>query len=138
MDYKIIDSLTSDVAFEAYGNNLKELFENSAKALLSIICDVSKIEKKKKVEFSFYGEDIKEALYDFLSNIIAEIEINELFFSQVKILNIKENGEISGSAVAYGEDISKDKGKTVVKAITYHNFHIKKNKIFKAIITCDI
>jgi len=41
--YKIIDDLKSDVMFEAFGKNLKELFENAAEALFSIICDVSSI-----------------------------------------------------------------------------------------------
>ena len=36
MKYKFIDSLTSDVMFEAYGKTFKELFENAALALFSI------------------------------------------------------------------------------------------------------
>ena len=36
MKYKFIDNIMSDVAYEAYGKDLKELFINAAEALLSV------------------------------------------------------------------------------------------------------
>ena len=35
--YKFIEGLTSDVMFEAYGKDLKELFSNAAEAMFSVI-----------------------------------------------------------------------------------------------------
>ena len=53
MKYKILEDLTSDVMFEAYGKDLKEVFSNAAQALLSIICKIKEVESTKK--------DIKKA-----------------------------------------------------------------------------
>ena len=46
--YKFIDDLTSDVLFEAYGKDLKELYANAAEAMFSIICQTEKVEAKKE------------------------------------------------------------------------------------------
>ena len=43
MKYKFVEDLTSDVMYEAYGKDLKELFENAALALLSVICKIDKV-----------------------------------------------------------------------------------------------
>ena len=45
--YKFLDDITSDVMFEAYGKDLKELFENAAEALFSVICKIKKVKPKE-------------------------------------------------------------------------------------------
>ena len=47
MKYKIIDKVTSDVMLEIYGKSPKELFENAAEALFSIICEVKRVKPLK-------------------------------------------------------------------------------------------
>ena len=56
--YRFIDELKSDVLFEAYGKDLKELFTNAAEALFSIICQIEKVEPKEEEEF--IDEDSEE------------------------------------------------------------------------------
>ena len=138
MKYKFIDDLTSDVLFESYGSSLKELFENSAEALFSVICKINKIEPKEKIEFEFNGKTLEETLYNFLSNLLAESEINEVFLCKFKV-NIEEVKEgFKGKIIAFGEKISPEKGETVVKGITNYKFKVEKDGIYKATIACDI
>ncbi len=85
MKYRFLEDLTSDVLFESYGSTLEELFENSAEALFSVICEIDKIEPKEKIEFEFEGKNLEDALYYFLSNLLAESEINEVFLCKFKI-----------------------------------------------------
>jgi SHS2 domain-containing protein len=138
MKYQFIEDLTSDILFEAYGKNIKELFENSAEALFSVICKIKEIEPKQKIEFEFSGEDLDGTLYNFLSNLLAESEIAELFLSKFNVQIKKENSQYKGKVVAYGEPITPEKGETVVKAITYYKFKVEKNGIYKAKVSCDI
>ena len=49
--YRFIDDLTSDVMFEAYGKDLRELFENAAEALFSVICQVGEVQRVGQVHF---------------------------------------------------------------------------------------
>ena len=138
MKYQFLDDLTSDVLFEAYGKSLEKLFENSAEALFSVICKIEKVEPKQKVEFEFSGSDLEQTLFNFLSRLIVESEINELFLSKFDVSIEKSGKGYNGKLTAWGEPISQKKGGTVVKAITYYKFKVEKNKIYRASVSCDI
>jgi SHS2 domain-containing protein len=136
MKYKFIDSITSDVMFEAYGKDLRELFENSAEALFSVICKIDKIKPVKKEKFQMKAENVKDLMINWLQGLIAAAEVEEMFFCKFKVLEIDEEhviGEVSG------EGISPEKGSTVVKAVTYHKFSLEKGKKgYVVSVTLDI
>ncbi len=136
MKYKFIDEITSDVMYDAYGKDKKELFENAAEALFNIICEIKKIILKKKIKVKVEGEDLKDLLYNWLQELIAEVDIKEMFFSKFNIKKITENRL---EAEIFGEPISKKNSGTVVKAVTYYNFDLKKTeKGYKARVAFDI
>jgi SHS2 domain-containing protein len=55
--FKFLENITdADYAFEAYGKNLAELFENCALALTSLMVELSTVEPKVKRELLFRGE----------------------------------------------------------------------------------
>jgi len=134
--YKFIDDLTSDVMFEAYGKNLKELFKNSALALFSVICDIKKVGEEKTVDIEVNGDSLEELMVNWLQDLIALVDTDELFFSMFEIVEINENNL---KAKAYGEPISPKKAGVVVKGITYYKLKLEKIKDkFKATISLDI
>lgn len=136
MKYNFLDDLTSDVLFEAYGKDLKEVFENSALAMSTIICDVEKVEKKQKVSIEVKGTDEKDLLYNWLQELIARVDIDEMFFSHFNILEISEKHL---TAEIYGESITQEKGETLVKAVTNYKFNLEKTeKGYKSTISLDI
>lgn len=136
MKYNFIDEIKSDVMFEAYGKNLKELYENCAEALLSVICKLDKVKKKDVEEFEFKGEDIESTLWNFLSGIIAIVDTEEMFFSKIDVLKADEN---SVKAKLYGETIKPENGETVVKSLTMYKYGIHKtNDGYKAVVSLDI
>ncbi|MCD6590826.1 MAG: archease [Candidatus Aenigmarchaeota archaeon] len=134
--YKIIDDLKSDVMFEAFGKNLKELFENAAEALFSIICDVSSISHNRVVQVEVRGNDLKDLMFNWLQELIATVDIEEMFLSKFEIDEIDEHHL---KAKCYGEPIKPEKGDIVVKAVTYHKFGVEKTKDgYKVSVTLDI
>jgi len=138
--YLLIEDTTSDVAFEAYGKTLNELFENSAKALFSIVCDIKHVEPKIKKDFHLKSDSIKQLLISWLESLLASVDIDGMFYSDFNVnININNN---TIDAVALGEEASSEKSGTVVKGITYHDFSIKKidkgYKGYKAKVVCDI
>jgi len=136
MKYEYLKDLTSDVAFKAYGKSLEELFENSAEALLSIICDIEKIDSKNKITIIAEGDDRKDLLFNWLQQLIAHVEIEQMFFSKFKII------EITGTkltAECYGEPLDMSKAGTVVKSLTNYLFDLKeKDGNFTATVSVDI
>lgn len=136
MKYKFIDDLTSDVMFEAYGKTLKELFENAALAMFSVICQIDRINEKEQKKVEVKAENAKELMVKWLQELIAIVDVNGLFF---KRFDIKEIDEKHLKAACYGENATPEKGETVVKAVTYYKFKLEKTKDgYTARISLDI
>ena len=136
MKYKYIKDLTSDVMFEAYGKDLKELFENSAEAMFETICQLDKVKPTKKIEVNIQSDSVEDLLYYWLQQLIALVDIEEMFFSKFVIKEIKDN---TLRADIFGEPIVPEKGETLVKAVTNYKFELKKIKEgYKATVSLDI
>jgi len=136
MKYKFIDLITSDVLFEAYGKSLKELFENAAEALASVQCKKNAIDAKEPRLVELEAKNIDELMISWLQQIIALVDTEEMFFSK---FDIKEISEKKLTAEIWGEPMTREKGGTVVKAVTYYKFKLEKiNKKFKATVSLDI
>ena len=134
--YRFIDKLTSDVMFEAYGKNLKEVFENAALAMFSIVCAIKKVEPKEKESFKIKADRIEELMINWLQGLIAIVDTEQKFFSKFKIKKINET-ELN--ADLYGEPISPEKGGTVVKAITLYKYKFEKtDKGYVVRVSMDI
>lgn len=134
--YKFIDDLTSDVLFEAYGKDLKELFSNAAEALFSVICQIDKVKASKTEEFEVKGEDIEDTLWNWLSGLIAIVDTEQMFFSKFEIIEVDETHV---RAKLSGESIRPEIGETVVKSLTMYRYKIEKDKNeYKVTISLDI
>lgn len=147
--YKFIDELKSDIMFEAYGKDLKELFANAAEALFSVICQIEKIKPEKAEEFEIKGETVNDLLWNWLSGLIAIVDVEHMFFSKFEI---EEIDETHVRAKLYGEEATPEKGETVVKSLTNYKYKVEKTDkgagkskisgnpglVYKAVISLDI
>jgi len=125
MKYKFLDAITSDVIFEAYGKDLKELFENAALALFSVICKTSDVKQKDSDEYEFKAGNAEELMINFLQGLIAIVDIEQKFFSKFDVEEIDESHLI---VKCYGEPIRPELGETVVKAVTYYKYKFEQTK----------
>ncbi|MBW2989367.1 archease [Candidatus Woesearchaeota archaeon] len=136
MKYKFIDKIRSDVMFEAYGKSLKELFQNAAEALFSVMCDIKKVKPKEKEEFQVKAASIEDLMLNWLQALIAIVDTEEKFFSR---FSIEEIDETHLKAALYGEPIRPELGETVVKAVTMYRYKLEKDdKGYKATVSLDI
>lgn len=136
MKYKFIDDLTSDVVFEAYGKDLKSLFENAAFALFSVICQIEKVKPKSEKEIGVIGKDRKDLMFNWLQELISFVDTEGMFLSKFEIYEIDENRL---KAKCYGEEAEPEKGGTLVKAVTYYKFNLEKTgKGYKVTVSLDI
>lgn len=124
-NYKFIKDLTSDIMFEAYGTDLKEVFENAARALFDVICQREGIEQKDTVENTTEGEDVTDLMYNWLQTLIASVDIDSMFYNDFRVKEITEQRVV---ADCMGEEITAEKGETVVKAVTYYKFKFEKTE----------
>ena len=142
MKYKFLDH-TADVMFEAYGKNLENLFVNAALATESIMVNMNTLGEKEDYTISLDNEDVKELLYDFLSELIFVKDTEGLLFKKFNVIILHKNKKYELIAHCIGEIINREKHELIddAKAITKHMFEIKrreKDDIWKANVIVDI
>jgi SHS2 domain-containing protein len=139
--YKFLEDVAiADIAYEAYGKDLNELFENAAMAIFELSANLSTVDAKEKLEFSLENEKIENLLYDFLSEILFLKDSRYMVFKKVKV-EIKKNQKYYLKTVLQGDTINPQKQQLEndIKAVTMHMFEVKKEKgIWKATIVVDI
>lgn len=143
--YQFLENVAiADIAYEAYGRSLNELFENSAFAIFELSANLKTVDSKKKVEFGLENENIENLLYDFLSEILFFKDSKYMVFKKVKV-SIKENNKDKKKyqlkAVLEGDKINPQKQQLEndIKAVTMHMFEVKKEKNqWKATVVVDI
>jgi len=138
MKFRFLENeATADVAFEAYGKNLEETFENSAIALFEIMTDTNKVKPLLNKELKLKAHDLKSLLYDFLERLLLFQDTENLLFSK---FNVKKIEKIKDSyfleAELKGDKLKKSHEKrNMVKAVTYFGMEIEDNR---AKVTVDI
>ena len=139
--YKILEDVAiADIAYEAYGKDIEELFENAAFAIFELSADIETFDAKKKLEFKLESSRMDNLLYDFLSEIIFLKDSKYMIFKKIKV-SINKGKTCSLNAVMWGDKINPKKQglKNDIKAITLHMFELKKEKNgYEATIVVDI
>jgi len=125
--YKYFDH-TADAKFQAYGSNLEEAFENSALALIGIITDVSKVKPKIMKTITVEARNEQALLFDFLEEFIFLLDTKGFLLSQITSLKISSQEGFLLEAEVLGDNAKEHEIFTAIKAITYNEMFINKEK----------
>jgi len=134
------DIAIADIAFEATGKTMEEVFESCADAFSDISANVKKIQPKIKKEIKVEGETIEELLYNFLSELIYLKDVEQLLFAKYEV-KIKRTKNYELIVTAYGQNLNEIKKelRNDVKATTMHMFEVKQTeKGWRAQVVLDI
>jgi len=141
MTYKFLEDVAiADVAFEAEGNDLNELFESCALATFDTMVDLNTVTPDMEKEINLSNEELDKLLFEFLEELIYIKDSDYLVFSEFEIEIEKDNG-YTLKAICHGANIDENKQelKADVKAVTFHMFEVKQEgKIWKARVVLDI
>lgn len=141
MPFKYLEDIAiADVAFEATGKTLEELFEACALAAMQVMVDLKTVDRDTKKEIEIKADSIEQLLRKFLDELIYIKDTELLLFSKFDA-KIKKNKGYELSVTALGEkiDIKKHKLGVDVKATTMHMFEVKKlDTKWKAHVILDI
>ena len=121
MKYKFIDH-TADVAFEVYGKNLRELFENATMAFYDAFVNVERLEEDKHVEIEVEADGVDYLLFKWLNELLYLFD-TEFFGGKRCSINVSEN-KAQGKII--GGKLTAEIIKVEPKAITLHNFKVEK------------
>lgn len=138
--YEYVEGIvTADAAFDAFGQNLDELFENAALAVTELMVDLKTLKTTIKKKFEVSAENTEKLFFKFLDQIIFLKDTEQLLFKTFKITVNEKEAKLT--AECKGDKINREKQKlgTDVKAITYHQFKLEKTKdSWKARVIVDI
>jgi len=114
----------ADVGFIAYGATVEELFANAALAMMSLGCALENIEERERREIRARGSEIETLLYDWLTEILAIADAEQMVFRRAEVNQLGE-GKIRGGI--YGEKFerSRHEAGTYIKAVTYHQLRVE-------------
>jgi len=121
---------TADVYIAAYGKTLEECFQNAALALFEVMTDTGKVQPTYEEEFVVEGEDTYALLYSWLEQLLVNFETTGRLYSvfKVEIAKTKEGYTLRGNASGEPFNPTKHPQRTGVKAVTYHQMAIGKEK----------
>lgn len=130
---------TADVKFEAFGITLRDLFRNSALAMCNAMYETKKVEEKESARIELQAQNTEQLLHKFLEEILFQIDTKQLLFREFRLVIDEKHNSLS--CELSGESINAEKHtiKSQVKAVTWHQFELKKNgKEWKATVLLDV
>jgi len=117
----------ADICLEIKGKNLKDLYLNSAQALISELGNIRKKRKTKKRTLKINGIDRESLLINWLQELLYNFYVQGLIFKNGKIkkLTVKE---LVADVVFIKFTPDSFQPLKEVKAVTHHDVHISKHK----------
>ena len=143
MPYDYLEDIgTADIAFEATGRDLPELFTAAADATMNVMIDnLEAIEPRETRRIALKNDAIDMLLFDFLQELIYFKDADRLLL-RIREVGVDEKEDAySLSATAAGEplDPARHQQRADVKAVTLHDFRVEKtNGRWKASVLLDI
>ncbi len=129
MPYRYLEDIaTSDVAFEAWGNTIEELFVAASDATMNVMVeDINTISDKTCRSIRVEDTNIDMLLFQLLQELIFYKDADQLLLRLQKVRVQHQKNHYELTAEAYGEGLNMDKHELLadVKAVTLHRFKVE-------------
>lgn len=130
MAYRYLDEIaTADVAFEATGADLAEVFTSAAEATTHVMIEEpERIERRKKVDVRLSNEEADMLLFDFLNELVYYKDAKKLLLRVDELRITEGDSGYSLEAVLSGEELDPERHPlgADVKAVTLHMFSLER------------
>lgn len=123
--YKFLEH-TADIKFQAFGKNLKEVFENSVLAVAEVLSKEKKIKTTKVKSITIEGGDNEKILQSLLEEILYLLDAEEFITAKAKIDFDETVRQLR--VKFYGDDLKNYRELNPIKAVTYNEMFVKKIK----------
>ena len=131
MPYKYLEEIgTADIAFEATGRDLPELFTSAADATMNVMIEnLDAIEPRETRQIELKSDAIDMLLFDFLQELIFFKDAEQLLLRVRETKIDQKDGHYFLNATAAGEklDAERHQQRADVKAVTLHGFSVEED-----------
>jgi SHS2 domain-containing protein len=139
MPYNFLEEIgTADIAFEATGRDLPELFMAAADATMNVMIDnLDAIEPRETRHIQLSNDKLDMLLFDFLQELIYFKDAEQLLL-RVRDTRIEKHF-LTAEAAGERLDAARHHQRADVKAVTLHGFSVEKQDDgWKATVLLDI
>jgi SHS2 domain-containing protein len=143
MPYHYLEEIgTADIAFEATGRDLPELFTAAADATMNVMIDnLEAIEPREAQEIELSNDNVEMLLFDFLQELIYFKDAKRLLL-RARETHIDQKGDtyvLKAKVAGERLDDTRHQQRADVKAVTLHGFSVEKDGgNWKARVLLDI
>ena len=143
MPYSYLEDVgTADIAFEATGRDLPELFTAAADATINVMIDnLEAIEPRETRQIELSNDNVEMLLFDFLQELIYFKDTKRLLL-RARETQIEQKGEtyfLKANVAGERLDDTRHQQRADVKAVTLHGFSVKeRDGGWKARVLLDI
>jgi len=143
MPYHYLEEIgTADIAFEATGRDLPELFRDAADATVNVMIDnIDAIHPVETRQIELSNDKLDMLLFDFLQELIFLKDAERLLLRirKVQIAERDENYFVEATAEGEPLDTERHLQRADVKAVTLHDFSVEQiDGGWKARVLLDI
>ena len=143
MPYHYLEEIgTADIAFEATGRDLPELFRDAADATTNVMIDnIEAIQPRVTRQIELWNKELDMLLFDLLQELIFFKDAKRLLLRISKVQIDKRDELYFVKATAAGEplDAHRHDQRADVKAVTLHDFSVEQTEDgWKAKVLLDI
>jgi len=133
---------TADVAFEAWGKTLEELFISAAAALLCTMAAApEQVMRQQELTIRLDHEELDLLLLSFLQELIFYKDARRLLLHADRVQIAEREEDFCLEAAVSGEqiDVARHRLLVDVKAVTLHRFQLQfEDDIWKAVVVLDV
>jgi SHS2 domain-containing protein len=143
MPYHYLEEIgTADIAFEATGRDLAELFRDAADATTNVMIDnIEAIQSRETRRIELSNDKLDILLFDLLQELIFLKDVERLLLRirEAQIDERDKNYFVKATAEGEALDPERHHQRADVKAVTLHNFSVERTEGgWKARVLLDI
>lgn len=124
--FEVVDH-TADIGIVVYGASLEALIAAAAEGMTGLMTDISLISNRLEKRIELQEADGEALLVAMLNELLYQFEVERLLFSSFDV-KIKEGNRLTADCRGEKFDPGRHQIKREIKAATYHNLKIIKEK----------
>ncbi len=115
----------ADIGLRAFGHDMKELFTNAAKGMMSLLLDDVQVSQTTEQAIDLEGRDLEELLVNLLEEILYLLNVRRFVTGSIEIHQFNESELYARLA---GEPLNDDKHRIryEIKGVTFHQLRFEK------------
>jgi tRNA nucleotidyltransferase (CCA-adding enzyme) len=118
----------ADVGIRGIGRTLDQAFEEGAKAMFAVMCNIKKVKPAVPIKIVRSAQGVEELFVEWLNALLAEKDIQGLVFSKFEVRLDMEKNRLTGTAWGEPFDAQKHEADLEVKAATLSQLKVAKDK----------